>query len=135
MALPQPPHPHLIAIRTAATVVLSCVVAQAGFAAALLDGDTNRVASHRVGAWVTLGVTVLSALLYLVLRRSAGAVNVTLAVLLGLAVTAQFTLGELGVRAWHIFLGVLVAMLATALTSWTYRHSLPDDRRLESRPT
>ena len=121
----QIPHPHLIAIRTVATVVLSCVVAQAGFAAALLDGDVERVRSHEVGAWVTLGATLGAAVVYLVLRRSAGAVNVVLAVLLALTVSAQFALGRSGVRAWHIFLGVLIAMLATALTSWTYRHEMP----------
>lgn len=131
MTLPAMPHPHLIVLRTAATVALSGVVAQAGFAAALLDGETNRLADHRTGAWVTLVATVVSAVLYVVLRRSAGAVNVTLAVVLALAVSAQFTLGELDVRAWHIFLGVLIAMIATALTSWTYRHALPDEARLE----
>lgn len=126
--MPPMPHPHLVVLRSAATVVLSCVVAQAGFAAALLDGDLARVRNHEVGAWATLAATLVAAAVYLVLRHSAGAVNVTLAVLLAVAVTGQFTLGELGVRAWHIFLGVLIAMLATALTSWTYRHTIPVER-------
>lgn len=128
MALPAMPHPHLIAIRSAATVVLSCVIAQAGFAAAVLDGDLERVRSHQVGAWVTLAAALAAAVVYLVLRASAGLVNVVLAVLLALAVAGQFGLGRTGVRAWHIFLGVLVAMLATALTSWTYRHHMPAER-------
>lgn len=122
------PHPHLIALRTAATVVLSCLIAQAGWASAFLGGDTGYRAHHRVGAMVTLGVCLGSALLYVVLRRSAGPVNVTLAVLIAVGAGAQFTLGEAGITAQHIFLGILLGMLGTALTSWTYRHTLPADR-------
>lgn len=124
--MPAMPHPHLIVLRSAATVVLSLVVAQAGFAAALLSGD-DRLAEHSTGAWATLVATVATALLYLVLRRSAGPVNVSLAVVLAVAVSVQFSLGQVGVRAWHIFLGVLIAMVATALTSWTYRHAMPGE--------
>ena len=124
--MPAMPHPHLIVLRSAATVVLSLVVAQAGFAAALLSGD-DRLAEHSMGAWATLVATVATALLYLVLRRSAGPVNVSLAVVLAVAVSVQFSLGQVGVRAWHIFLGVLIAMVATALTSWTYRHAMPGE--------
>ena len=47
---------------------------------------------------------------------------------LALAVTVQFALGETDQRALHIFLGVLVVMLGTALTSWTYRHEMPSRR-------
>ena len=124
--MPAMPHPHLIVLRSAATVVLSLVVAQAGFAAALLSGD-DRLAEHSMGAWATLVATVATALLYLVLRRSAGPVNVSLAVVLAVAVSVQFSLGQVGERAWHIFLGVLIAMVATALTSWTYRHAMPGE--------
>ncbi|MFK5646460.1 hypothetical protein ACI3ET_08030 [Ornithinimicrobium sp. LYQ121] len=127
MALPMMPHPHLIVLRSAATVVLSCLIAQAGWAAAVLGGEAQFARNHEVGAWVTLAATVGSALLYVLLRTSAGAVNVALAVVLAGAVVAQFTLGHTGQRALHIFLGVLVAMLGTALTSWTYRHALPED--------
>lgn len=127
MAMPAMPHPHLIVLRSAATVVISGVVAQAGFAAAILNGELERVRNHQVGAWVTLVATVGTAAVYLVLRRSAGAVNVSLAVILAVAVSVQFVLGRGdGVLAWHIFLGVLIAMMATALTSWTYRHRMPD---------
>lgn len=120
------PHPHLIVLRSAATVVLSCLIAQAGWAAAMLGDDPGYRWQHRVGAWVTLAVCVLSMLVYLVLRRSAGPVNVTMAVLLAAGAIVQFVLGETGRVAVHIFLGVLLAMLGTALTSWTYRHRLPD---------
>lgn len=119
------PHPHLIILRTAATVVLSCLIAQVGWAAAFLGGEQQYFGYHRVGAWVTLAVTVAGAVVYLALRRSAGPVNVTLAVLLAVAVVVQFTLGEIGETGLHIFLGILIAMLGTALTSWTYRHVLP----------
>ena len=47
---------------------------------------------------------------------------------IALAVTVQFALGETDQRALHIFLGVLVVMLGTALTSWTYRHEMPSRR-------
>lgn len=130
MAMPAMPHPHLIVLRSAATVVISCVVAQAGFAAAILNGEHERHRNHQVGAWVTLVSTLAAAVLYLVLRRSAGAVNVSLAVVLAVVVSVQFALGQgYDVLAWHIFLGILIAMLATALTSWTYRHRMPDDAR------
>ncbi|SDB88724.1 hypothetical protein GA0111570_106118 [Raineyella antarctica] len=119
------PHPHLIVLRSAATVVLSCLIAQAGWAAAMLGDDPGYRWNHRVGAWVTLVICLLSALVYLVLRRSAGPVNVTMALLLAAGVAVQFFLGATDREAVHIFLGVLLAMLGTALTSWTYRHSLP----------
>lgn len=123
--MPRLPHPHLIALRTAATIVLSCLVAQAGWAAAFLGGDTGYRVHHRVGATVTVAVCVLSAVVYVVLRRSAGPVNVTLAVLVAVGAGVQFTLGEAGITAQHIFVGVLLGMLGTALTSWTYRHNMP----------
>lgn len=126
--IPAMPHPHLIWLRSAATVLLSCLIAQAGWASALLGGEARYLTHHQVGAWVTLTVAVLSAIVYVVLRRSAGPVNVGLALAVAVAVSVQVTLGELGGhRALHIFLGVLLAMLGTALTSWTYRHRLPDE--------
>lgn len=121
----QMPHPHLVVLRTAVTLVLSCLLGQAGWAAAFLGGEERYYRYHQIGAWVTLAVTVASTIVYLVLRRSAGPVNVTLAVLLAVAVAAQLGLGEAHARSLHIFVGVLVVMLATALTSWTYRHVLP----------
>lgn len=122
---PTLPHPHLITLRLAATVLLSAVIGQAGWAAAMLGGEPRYARFHEVGAWVTLAVAVLTAVVYVVLRRSAGPVNLWLAVGLAVAVSAQFGLGETGQRGLHIFSGVLIAMLATALTSWTYRHQLP----------
>lgn len=127
--LPAMPHPHLVWLRSAATVVLSCIIGQAGWAAALLGGEPRYLVHHQVGAWVTLTAAVLSAVVYLVLRRSAGPVNVGLALAVAVLVAVQLSLGELGeaFRALHIFTGVLLAMLATALTSWTYRHRLPEE--------
>ena len=124
--LPALPHPHLIWLRSAATLLLSCLIAQAGWASAFLGGEPRYLTHHQVGAWVTLTVAVLSGVVYLVLRRSAGPVNVALALAVVVAVSVQATLGELGgYRALHIFLGVLLTMLGTALTSWTYRHRVP----------
>lgn len=124
MALPPLPHPHLIVLRSAATVVLSCLIGQAGWAAAFIGGEAAYRAHHQVGALVTVAVCLASAVTYLVLRRSAGPVNVVLAVLVAVLAGVQFALGESGVTAVHIFLGVLLAMTGTALTSWTYRHEL-----------
>lgn len=120
------PHPHLIALRLAATVLLSAVIAQAGWASAWLGGDPRYARVHDVGGWVTVVVAVLTALTYVVLRRSAGPVNLWLAVVLVAAIAVQISLGRAGRTDVHIFLGVLIAMLATALTSWTYRHRLPE---------
>lgn len=128
MALPPMPHPHLIALRSAATVVLSALIAQAGWAAAFMGQDPEYRWHHQVGAWATLAICVVSALVYLLLRRSAGPVNVALAVLVAVGTVVQFALGEAGTTSAHIFLGVLLAMLGTALTSWTYRHQLPGVR-------
>lgn len=121
------PHPHLIVLRSAATLVLSAVVAQSGWAAAFIGGRSRYLAFHEVGAWVTLVVVLAAVAVYLVLRRSAGPVNVALAVAVGAAVVVQAALGFSRVVDVHVFLGVLIAMLATALTSWTYRHSLPEE--------
>ena len=125
----QLPHPHLIWLRSAATVLLSAIIGQAGWAAALLGGEGRYAHHHSVGARATLVVALLTVVVYVVLRRSAGTVNVGLAVVTAVAVVAQFALGEAGPdhRALHIFLGVLLAMLGTALTSWTYRHRLSPD--------
>ena len=122
----MPPTP-LIVLRTVATVVISALIGQAGWAAAFLGGDDGYRAYHQVGAWATLAVCVAAAVVYLAMRRSAGTVNVVLAVSVAAAASVQFALGEWGATSVHIFLGVLLVMLGTALTSWTYRHQLPDD--------
>ncbi|MDO5736413.1 MAG: hypothetical protein Q4P15_08060 [Propionibacteriaceae bacterium] len=119
------PHPHLIILRTVATVVISCIIGQAGWAAAFLGGSEQYYPYHRVGAVVAMVVCILGAVVYLVLRRSAGLVNVVLAVALAAGVVAQYTLGQAGATSAHIFWGVLLVMLGTALTSWTYRHEMP----------
>ncbi|MHA6513661.1 hypothetical protein [Tessaracoccus sp. Z1128] len=125
MALPPLPHPHLITLRTLATLVLSCLIGQAGWASAFLGGQSGYRTHHEVGALVTLVVTVVAAVVYVVLRRSAGVVNVVLAVAMALLVSIQYLLGSAGTTSAHIFVGVLSVMLATALTSWTYRHAMP----------
>lgn len=116
------PHPALIALRLAATLALSAVIGQAGWAAAFIGGEQQYRVHHEIGAMVTLAVLVVSAALYVVLRRFAGPVNVVLALVLAVMGGAQYALGEAHATSVHVFLGVLVAMVATALTSWTYRH-------------
>ncbi len=127
--MPRPvlPHPHLIILRTVATVVISCIIGQAGWAAAFIGGAGNYLPYHRVGAVITVVVSILGAVVYLLLRRSAGPVNVGLAVALAVGVVVQYALGEAGMASLHIFWGVLLVMLGTALTSWTYRHHMPGD--------
>ena len=118
------PHPHLIVLRSAATLVLSAVVAQSGWAAAFIGGRSRYLALHEVGAWVTLVVVLAAVAVYLVLAAA-----------LGVAVVVQAALGFSRIVDVHVFLGVLIAMLATALTSWTYRHSLPEEgSRSSSKP-
>ncbi|WP_460765817.1 hypothetical protein [Mariniluteicoccus flavus] len=119
------PHPHLIILRCVATLALSAVIGQAGWAAAFLGGEPRYRAYHSVGAMVTVAVCVLAAIAYAVLRRSGGPVNLGLSLVLAAATVVQYALGEAGETAVHIFLGVLIAMVATALTSWTYRHPGP----------
>src|SRR6476619_5882150 len=121
------PHPHLIVLRTAATLVISAVIAQAGFAAAAIGRDKSWLAFHAIGAWLALVLAIGCAVCFIVLRATAGPVLMWLAVALAAAITVQFSLGRLGIADAHIFLGVLIAMLATALTSWTYRHPMPGE--------
>ena len=125
MPRPVMPHPHLIILRTVATVVISCIIGQAGWAAAFIGGSGQYFPHHRVGALVAVVISVLGAVVYLILRRSAGPVNVVLAVALAVGVVAQYALGSAGMASLHIFWGVLLVMLSTALTSWTYRHQMP----------
>lgn len=127
MPRPALPHPHLIILRTVATILISCIIGQAGWAAAFIGGSGEYVAYHRVGAVVTLIVSILSAVVYLILRRSAGPVNVAMAVALAVGVVVQYLLGDAAATSLHIFWGVLLVMLATALTSWTYRHQMPTE--------
>lgn len=110
-------------LRTLVTLQLSAIIGQAGWAAAALGGEERYWRFHEIGSWVTGVISLVSMAAYVVLKRSAGTVNLALAILLGLAVGVQFLLGENALVAEHIFLGVLIAMLATALTSWTYRHN------------
>ncbi len=119
------PHPHLIILRTVATVIISCIIGQAGWAAAFIGGSGNYRPHHEVTAVVTVLASLLGAVVYLLLRRSAGPVNVGLAVALAVGVVVQYALGETGMASLHIFWGVLLVMLGTALTSWTYRHQMP----------
>lgn len=115
------PSTPLMALRTVATLEISAIVAQAGWAAAWLGGDDRYQRYHAMGALLTVFLVAAGACIYIVLRRHAGPVNTILAILLAAAVCAQYFLGESGVTALHIFSGVLIAMLVTALTSWTYR--------------
>lgn len=115
----------LIVLRTIVTVVLSALIGQAGWAAAFIGGEGDFRTHHQVGAWVTLGLCIGAAVVYVAMRRWAGPVNVTLAVLLAVGASVQVALGERGATSAHIFLGVLLVMLGTALTSWTYRHVPP----------
>lgn len=119
------PHPHLIVLRTAATLVISAVIGQAGFAAAAIGREKSWFLFHAIGAWLTLALAIGCALCFTVLRRTAGRVLLWLAWAQAAAITVQFTLGRLEIADVHIFLGVLIAMLATALTSWTYRRAAP----------
>ena len=120
------PPPALIVLRSAATLVLSAMIGQAGWAAAFLGGEPRYLPVHEFFGAVTVVIGVLSALCYLVLRRAAGVVNVSLAVGFAIGAVLQYLLGQGQQVAVHIFFGVLLVMLATALTSWTYRHRLPE---------
>ncbi len=119
------PHPHLIWLRTAATLLISAVIAQAGFAAAFIGRDKSYFPYHAIGAGVTLTLAIGCAICFTVLRTTAGPVLLWLVWTTAAAIVVQFVLGKLEIADVHVFLGVLIAMLATALTSWTYRHHAP----------
>ncbi len=123
-----PVHPHLLVLRTAATLVLSALIGQAGWAAAAIGDDPSYFGTHRWWGWLTVAVCLLSLVAYLVLRRSAGTVLVVLAAVVAVLPLVQVALAESDLVALHIFVGVLTVMVATALTSWTYRHRLPNPR-------
>ena len=121
-----PIHPHLLVLRSLVTVEISLLIGQAGWASAGLGRDPGWFGMHALFALPTLVFTVVTLAGYLVLRRTAGPVCLSLAVAQTLAVLSQYGLGEAGVRDVHIFLGVLTVMVCTALTSWTYRLPPPD---------
>ncbi|SDD15049.1 hypothetical protein [Auraticoccus monumenti] len=121
-----PIHPHLLVLRTAATLVLSVLIGQVGWAAAAIGGDPSYFGTHRWWAWLTVAVCLLSLVAYVVLRRSAGTVLLVLAAVVAVLPLVQIALAESDLVALHIFLGVLTVMVGTALTSWTYRHTLPE---------
>lgn len=121
------PPARMIVLRLVATLEISLVIDQAGWAAAFLGGQSQYRPHHAVGAVITLVTCVLGAGVYLVLRRWAGTVNVVLAVVLAVLVGVQYALGASHAVAAHVFLGVLIAMVVTALTSWTYRHVPPPE--------
>ena len=116
------PSPVMMLLRLVATIEISAVIAQAGWAAAFLGGQEQYEFFHSTGAIMTIVICVGGALVYLAFRRHAGPVNVALAVALAAALGVQYALGESHEVGPHIFFGVLIAMLVTALTSWTYRH-------------
>ena len=128
-----PVHPHLMVLRTLITLELSLLIGQAGWASAGLGRDPGWFRLHAGFALPTLLGAWLCLIAYLLLRRTAGPVCVGLAGLLAAMAAAQFALGELAVPDVHIFLGVLTLMVATALTSWTYRLPGPVARRLPDR--
>ncbi len=124
-----PIHPHLIILRSVATLLLSAIIAQFGFASAFLGGKGQAFyAIHSVLGFVVLGLCLAGLVVYLVLRRTAGPVLIGMAIALVIMAALQVLLAELGIKDLHIFNGILTAMMATALTSWTYRHPPPDDR-------
>ncbi|WP_114559287.1 hypothetical protein [Desertihabitans aurantiacus] len=120
------PHPHLLVLRSTATLVLSVLIAQVGWAAAGLGDDRSYLGVHGWFAWAVVAICLLSAAVYVVLRRSAGPVLVSLAVGTAVLPLVQVGLAQAELISLHIFVGVLTAMVGTALTSWTYRHKLPD---------
>lgn len=122
------PHPHLIWLRSAVTLLISAVIGQAGFAAAAIGKrDKGYLVFHAIGAGVTITLAIACAICFTVLRRTAGRVLLWLAWLTAAAIVVQFTLGKLEIADVHIFLGVLIAMLTTAVTSWTYRRPPPTE--------
>lgn len=120
-----PVHPHLLVLRSLVTVELSLLIGQAGWAAAGLGRDPGWLSLHALFALPTLAVAVLTLIGHLVLRRTAGPVCLGLAAAVTVMTTAQYVLGEGQVLDVHIFTGVLTLMVATALTSWTYRLPAP----------
>ena len=74
------PHPHLIWLRSAATLVISAVIGQAGFAAAAIGRrDKSYFFFHAIGAGLTLTLAIGCAICFTVLRRTAGRVLLWLA--------------------------------------------------------
>ncbi|MVA74853.1 hypothetical protein GC722_02225 [Auraticoccus sp. F435] len=120
-----PVHPHLLVLRTAATLVLAALIGQAGWAAAGIGRDPRWFGLHETFAWVTLAVCLASLVVYVVLRRTAGRLLVTMAAVVAVLPLVQIGLAEARVIDAHVFVGVLTVMVGTALTSWTYRHKLP----------
>ena len=113
----------LLLVRTGATGVLSMAVCQAGLAAGTFFGGVDQLRWHGLFGLVTMGVTIVTAILAGLYVRDGGPRWVLWFSLVVVAwATVQVTLGRLEIAAPHAFSGTLFAMLATAFTSWVFRH-------------
>lgn len=113
----------LTLVRAGATVVIGLAVNQAGLASGYLGGVRSLKEFHEIFGFVTLAGTLIATVLaWRYVRDGGPRWMVWLAGSTALLATTQIGLAEAKVKGLHIFVGVLFAMLATAFTSWAYRH-------------
>jgi len=127
--------PLLILVQTAATVLMSLAIGQAGLAAAFLTGSRSLKEWHEFNGFLLAAVTVLTLVAAVLYQRGGGPRwPVAAAVLLVLVEAVQITLGEAGAAGAHIFLGVLFVAAATLYTSYLFRPGFSTARQRAATP-
>lgn len=120
----------LILLQTAATVVMSLAIGQAGLAAAFLTGHRALKQVHAVNGFLIVALTVACLVCAVLYQRNGGPRwPAAAAILLLLVEVAQIVLGESDVAGAHIFLGVLFVTSATLYTSYLFRPGFSKSRQ------
>jgi CHASE2 domain-containing sensor protein len=121
--------PLLVLLQTAATVLMSLAIGQAGLAAAFMTGHRSLKQVHEVNGFLLVAVTVATLVAAVLYQRSGGPRWPVAATVLLIVVEAlQITLGEVEAAGAHIFLGVLFVAAATLLTSYLFRPGFSTSR-------
>jgi hypothetical protein len=133
MASDHPPArrpPLLVLVQTAATLLMSLAIGQAGLAAAFMTGQSSLKQVHAVNGFLLAAVTVATLVCAVLYQRRGGPRwMVAAAALLLLLEAIQITLGETGGTGAHIFLGVLLVTATTLYTSYLFRPGFSTSRR------
>ena len=121
--------PLLVLLQTAATVLMSLAIGQAGLAAAFMTGHRSLKEVHEVNGFLVVAVTAATLVCAVLYQRTGGPRWPVAATVLLIVVEAlQITLGEVEAAGAHIFLGVLFVAAATLLTSYLFRPGFSTSR-------
>lgn len=109
-------------LRALTTVYLALAIGQAGFGSAYLGGG-DYLLFHNINAFLVVGLGIACVVAGVLYLREGGPwwPTVFAAVLVVVSIT-QAVLGQTGVRAPHIFLGIMFLCGVTTICSYVWRH-------------